>query len=264
MSLVVPVVLTCTPLARQIPILAPATRKFCMLSAVLAWHAPYSVSRPIGVQRPRPSRGRPGMSERAQFLGGATISRSLIGEGCGLAEFLLSRASDAPLLGAGSDVECKQTGTDLWECQMPQIGMIGFTVKPVLTVLLERSGTSSLCIRVESAQIYLLYPGASNAQLLQGCVIDSANKVTWSASEGGWLLTTDLELRVGVELPRTFLLPRASVERPASAILRQFCAMQCNQFLLSLEQSYKAWARTQDLGLAPSSLAGAPTLRAVD
>ena len=204
------------------------------------------------------------MSERAQFLGGATISRSLIGEGCGLADFLLSRASDAPLLGAGSDVECKQTGTDLWECQMPQIGMIGFTVKPVLTVLLERSGTSSLCIRVESAQIYLLYPGASNAQLLQGCVIDSANKVTWSASEGGWLLTTDLELRVGVELPRTFLLPRASVERPASAILRQFCAMQCNQFLLSLEQSYKAWARTQDLGLAPSPLAGAPTLRAVD
>lgn len=202
--------------------------------------------------------------ERAFFLGGATISRSVEGEG--LAEFLLSRASDAPLLGAGSEVECRQMGTDRWECQMPQIGMLGFTVNPVLTVQLERGGTSSLCIRVESAQIYLLYPGATNAQLLQGCVIDSANQVTWSTrAEGGWLLTTDLELRVGVELPRTFLLPRASVERPVSAILRQFCAMQCNQFLLSLEQSHKAWARTprrtRDLEL---SVAGAPTLRAVD
>ena len=223
-------------------------------------HAPHSVSHPIiGVQRPRPSRSRPDMRERAQFLGGATISRSVVGEG--LAEFLLSSyASDGALLGAGSDVEFKQTGTDVWECQMPQIGMVGFTVKPVLTVQLERAGTSSLCIRVVSAQIYLLYPGASKPQLLQGCVIDSANIVTWSAREGGWLLTSDLELRVGVELPRSFLLPPASVERPASVILRQFCAMQCNQFLLSLEQSYKAWARTQDQGLAPS-LAGAPTLR---
>merc|ERR1712166_1011373 len=26
-----------------------------------------------------------------------------------------------------------------------------------------------------------------------GCVIDSANIVTWSAREGGWLLTSDLE-----------------------------------------------------------------------
>ena len=146
---------------------------------------------------------------------------------------------------------------------MPQIGMIGFTVKPVLTVQLERGGPTSLCIRVVLAQIYLLYPGASRAQRLQGCRIDSANIVTWSAREGGWLLTTDLKLRVGVELPRTFLLPRASVERPASAILRQFCAMQCNQFLLSLEQSYKVWARTQDIGLAPS-LEGAPSLRVVD
>ena len=219
---------------------------FCAIAANLAWQAPH---RPIGGV---PSRGSPAMRERerALFLGGATISRSVEDEG--LDEFLLSRASDAPLLGAGSDVECKLTGTDLWECQMPQIGMLGFKVLPVLTVQLERGGTSSLCIRVESAQIYLLYPGASNAQLLQGCEIDSANKLTWSArAEGGWLLTTDLELRVGVELPRTFLLPRASVERPASAILRQFCAMQCNQFLLSLEQSHKAWARspgrTQDM-----------------
>ena len=202
--------------------------------------------------------------ERAFLIGGATTCRSVEGEG--LAEFLLSRASDAPLLGAGSEVECKRTGTDLWECQMPQIGMLGFKVNPVLTVQLERSGTSSLYIRVESAQIYLLYPGAPNAQLLQGCVIDSANKLTWSArAEGGWLLTTDLEMRVGVELPRTFLLPRASVERPASAILRQFCAVQCDQFLLSLEQSHTAWARspgrTQD---TDPSVAGAPTLRAVD
>ena len=187
------------------------------------------------------------MRDRVHFVGGATTSRDVVGKG--LAEFLLSHDSDASLLGAGSDVDCNQVGTDLYECHMPQIGMLGFQVRPVLTVRLERDCTaSSLCIRVVSAHIYLVTPGSPQAQLLQGCLIDSANEVSWSAHEDGWLLATDLELRVAVELPRGFYLPRASVERTASAILRRVCAMQCKQFLLSLEHSYEVWARTQNAG----------------
>lgn len=228
-----------------------------LVHAGLAWHAPHSIPHPVGVQRSmQPARARPGMCQRARLVGGASISRLVVGEG--LPEFLRSRASDAPLMGAGSDIEYSRVDTDVYECHMPQIGMIGFLVRPVLTVRLERTADASLCIQVISAQIYLLTPGASKAQLLEGCLIDSANMVTWSAEEGGWLLTSDLELCVALELPRGFALPRASVERPASAILRRFCAVQCQQFLLSLEQSYEEWARpqdvgrAQDLGLAPS------------
>ena len=204
----------------------------------LAWRAPN-----VAVRHSTAQRAAVTMRDNALLIGGASKTRA-VGHPQGqsqLPEFLLSRASDASLLGAGSDVSYQEVAAGLYECEMPAIKMLGFTVSPVLTVRLERDSTM-VRIRVVSAHIYLLKPGSADAQLLQGAAIESANTLSWTSDEGGWLLTTDLTLRVAVELPRGFLLPRVAVDRPASAVLRRVCAIQCEQFLHSLERSFEAWA----------------------
>jgi len=239
------------------------------LMTTLAALASASALRPSPILRATPALSRPTVTmllafsqQQALLLGGATVSRH-VGEparepvGRSLPDFLLSSASDPALLGAGSDaVSYRRLGDGRYECKMPLIDMLAATIRPVLTVSLERNrSASSLRILVESASIYVQTPGAAKAQLLQGAIIDSSNTLQWAAADGGGHdLQTRLEMRVAVKLPPGLPLPRAAVEQPGSAVLRRVCDEQCTSFLATVESAWRAWREAPDEARAPARM----------
>ena len=181
-------------------------------------------------------------ARRVVFVGGATVTRSIAGSLDGFQRWIAEPVrSDASLL---NTVSCEALGNDCYRCEMARIAMLSYRVTPLLTVRIERGGDpSSLLIRVIDVSISIQGGRDVKPWVLRGARVESTNRVSWrSEGDAETELRTELRLRVGVELPRLFPLPRAAIERPGSLILQATCDAQCRQFLTEIEEGYRAGA----------------------
>ena len=201
-------------------------------------------------RRPQAAEGGSGLLEGIGYLtestvelvGSATAQHTVPQAGMpnrpSLADFLQSNISDASLLNAVLFEGPSSSG--LYITDQPTISMMGLNIQPRLTLRIGRTpDASSLTIYVVSALIRV-QRGTSTVTELDGLAVNSKNVVSWGQvdANGASMITSDLTLRIGVKMPRSFRLPPKAVERPGSLVLKQVCATQCRQFLRDIERDF--------------------------